>query len=199
VPKGVTFSASYDRSRWLPDTQPGRENHRGIRPSGKFHLGRLSFAITGRELTSRSTKMHPIDGQSSHRSSAGSSRFPKSVACISATSGRRPDLASPGQSSPTSSPHPAPSGRSPSQPELHLFRGGPYGPKLPTALPSIRCLQSPDVPGCRERMGRRQPNRRGFLAKDRRSGVIIALARTSAARPLSLLPRTSRVVPDRTA
>src|SRR5437867_1521735 len=39
--------------------------------------------------------MHPTHGQSSGRSSAGSSRFPKSVACIIATSGGRHDLASP--------------------------------------------------------------------------------------------------------
>src|SRR5439155_3784742 len=52
-----------------------------------------SRAISGCELSFRSTKMHPTDGQSSHRSSARLSRFPKSVACIIATSGRRPDPA----------------------------------------------------------------------------------------------------------
>jgi hypothetical protein len=31
VPTGATFSASGERSRWFPDTRPGRENRRGIR------------------------------------------------------------------------------------------------------------------------------------------------------------------------
>jgi hypothetical protein len=40
-------------------------------------------------LTSRSTRTHPTDGQSSRRSSARSSPFPKSVVCIIATSDAR--------------------------------------------------------------------------------------------------------------
>jgi hypothetical protein len=41
-----------------------------------------------------------MGGQSSGRRWAGSWRFPKSGACIIATSGKRPDPASPGQSAP---------------------------------------------------------------------------------------------------
>jgi hypothetical protein len=41
-----------------------------------------------------------MGGESSGRRRAGSWRFPKSVACIIATSGKRPDLASPDQSGP---------------------------------------------------------------------------------------------------
>jgi len=48
-----------------------------------------------RALTSRSTRMPPTDGQSSRRNSARSSRSPKSVVCIIATSGERPEPAPP--------------------------------------------------------------------------------------------------------
>src|SRR5439155_2858640 len=50
---------------------------------------RTSRTITGLALTCRSTRMHPTDGRSSHRRSARSSRFPKLVACITATFGAR--------------------------------------------------------------------------------------------------------------
>ena len=71
-----------------------------------------SRTISGPALTSRSTRMHPTDGRSSHRGSARSSRFPKSVACITATSaGRRsintaPDRSSPAQLRTTRAPLP---------------------------------------------------------------------------------------------
>ncbi len=50
---------------------------------------RTSRTITGLALTCRSTKMHPTDGRSSRRRSTRSSRFPKLVACITATFGAR--------------------------------------------------------------------------------------------------------------
>src|SRR5438093_978068 len=52
-----------------------------------------SRTITGRVLTSRSTRMHPTAGQLSGRNSAESSRFAKSVAYTIATSDGRPDPA----------------------------------------------------------------------------------------------------------
>jgi hypothetical protein len=58
---------------------------------------RTSRTITGLALTSHSTKMHPTDGRSIRRHSASSSQFPKSPACIAATSDaqRSPTPASP--------------------------------------------------------------------------------------------------------
>src|SRR5207249_7651321 len=54
-----------------------------------------SRTITGRVLTFRLTRMRPTADELSGRNSAGSSRFPKSVACITATSGARPEPSPP--------------------------------------------------------------------------------------------------------
>src|SRR5712691_451356 len=116
--------------------------------------------------------MHPTDGQSSGGSSARSSRFPKSVGCTIATSGGRPDLASPAPSCPISSPRSAPSfgqaARRP-HPELCLFPRGSDGPKLPTAPPPTRCLQSPGVPGLSRERGSSSTESDAVWAKDRAS------------------------------
>src|SRR5262249_41252129 len=72
----------------------------------------LRGTITGRALTFRSTRMPPTDGQLSPQNSASSSRFPKLAACISATSGARPE-----SSRVRPSRDLLPSGRSPS----HLY------------------------------------------------------------------------------
>jgi hypothetical protein len=67
------------------------------------------------------TQLSATNGRSSRRSLARSSRFPKWAACITATSGKRPDLASPGQSASPARHAPAPAGRPPSLPEPTSF------------------------------------------------------------------------------
>jgi hypothetical protein len=76
-----------------PDIWVGLEPETGEEASWPV----TSRTITGRALTSRSTKMHPTDGRLRRRKSARSSRSPKSVACIIATSGGRHNSTSPDQ------------------------------------------------------------------------------------------------------
>ena len=116
----------------------------------RAHLRRILtryFAYYHRARTHLSLdKDAPDRGPSSHRSPAGSSRFPKSGACIIATSGTRPDLASPGQSAP------------PARHARHRRAVPARTPPLPWR-PYDPKLQSPDLLDCRDSMGRRQPNR----------------------------------------
>jgi len=58
-------------------------------------LTATSCTITRRALTFRSTRTHPPDRPLSRRNAARSSRFPKSAACIIATSGAWPEPVSP--------------------------------------------------------------------------------------------------------
>src|SRR5882724_5282627 len=84
--------------------------------------------------------MPSTDGQLSHRSSAWSSRIPKSVVCIIATSGRQPDLASPAPL--TSSQRPGLSFSSSPSPSTHHFSPWSHGPngQLPCFRPLSRFL-----------------------------------------------------------
>jgi len=84
--------AHHRRSR-PPAPRVERMTHRALAPGPR--LRSPSCIITRRALTFRSTRTHPTDGPLSRRSAARSSRFPKSAAGSIATSGARPEPASP--------------------------------------------------------------------------------------------------------
>ncbi len=85
IPSPSASSAPSGASVWTTSSSSARAICAAFCPA-------TSRTTTVRDLISRSTKTHPTDGPSSGRSSAWSSRFQKSVACIIATSGRRLDL-----------------------------------------------------------------------------------------------------------
>src|SRR3989441_11301321 len=85
-------------------------------------------------------RTHPTDAQSSGRNSARSSRFPKSVACIIATCGGRPEPVQPVRYA-----WPPPSVRPPAG-APHLCAVGRMGPKQLTASPPTGCRQSHGLP-----------------------------------------------------
>src|SRR3989442_594316 len=85
-------------------------------------------------------RTHPTDAKSSGRNSARSSRFPKSVACIIATCGGRPEPVQPVRYA-----WPPPSVRPPAG-APHLCAVGRMGPKQLTASPPTGCRQSHGLP-----------------------------------------------------
>ena len=84
--------AHHRRSR-PPAPRVERMTHRALAPGPR--LRSPSCIITRRALTFRSTRTHPPDRPLSRRNAARSSRFPKSAACIIATSGAWPEPVSP--------------------------------------------------------------------------------------------------------
>ena len=151
---------------------------------------RTSRTITGLALTCRSTRMHRTDGRSSHRRSARSSRFPKLVACITATFGARRSSTPAGLPRHRPAPPLLPYGHPPcpreSSSRLATSTSGGRGLsgasyQLPS---SLACRTSRDVPRARRTQFWRRTGscRLSTLRRSSRSGSTAARSAPSAAR-----------------